>query len=423
MKYLIILSAFFLSLPITVSATTGSGACSWHGGVNCNAGADWDGSVLCNDPGWKDSTVSYEDVCATESANEAIIFSDRLIYEHALRSANKNIEDVETKYIEILNVLFNSWNNLIRPQHEACLTVRTHNYCDVYSIKNNWIASSQQLITLNQFSQEVQVFVLQKARIGYVGNEDGIIVSDGALLNNPNFINDYNLNNDFKNRLFELSEVYGDYLRTSFVGFDPEHYKELYDQILEDIPEVTQYYIFNVATNSYDRNISFQGKIVDPDAKNLILTTTPTIQSTNVMDTGLAIKLSGKILLQVESLGEAWYINPKDGKRYYMKDGSVAYQMMRSFGLGITDSDLNKIPLSQSTNEIKNATSVCSSNPLANRMRGKFLLQVQQHGEAYYVYPNNCRMIYMKDGAAAYEIMRYLGLGITNADLGKIPSN
>lgn len=39
-----------------VSAT--SGACSGHGGVNCSAGADWDGSVICYD-GWRSSSVLY----------------------------------------------------------------------------------------------------------------------------------------------------------------------------------------------------------------------------------------------------------------------------------------------------------------------------------------------------------------------------
>lgn len=43
-------------LPNYVRAT--SGACSYHDGVDCSAGADWDGSVVCND-GWRDSSVSY----------------------------------------------------------------------------------------------------------------------------------------------------------------------------------------------------------------------------------------------------------------------------------------------------------------------------------------------------------------------------
>lgn len=94
-----------------------------------------------------------------------------------------------------------------------------------------------------------------------------------------------------------------------------------------------------------------------------------------------------------------------------------------SFGLGITDSDLSKIPSVNDTDAIKTASSICATNTTANRLKGKILLQVQQHGEAYYVYPKNCRMIYMKDGEAAYQIMRYLGLGITNTDLEKIPAN
>ena len=43
-----------------------SGTCSWHGGVNCSAGADWDGSAICND-GWRDSTEIYsqQQICSS----------------------------------------------------------------------------------------------------------------------------------------------------------------------------------------------------------------------------------------------------------------------------------------------------------------------------------------------------------------------
>ena len=122
--------------------------------------------------------------------------------------------------------------------------------------------------------------------------------------------------------------------------------------------------------------------------------------------------LNGRILLQVESKGEAWYVNPKDGKRYYMKDGAVAYQMMRNFGLGITDIDLAKIPQEGEKN----------NNPtLVEKMKGKILLQVQAHGEAWYVDPKTGYKYYMKDGGAAYSLMRFHSLGITNNDLNKIP--
>ncbi len=137
----------------------------------------------------------------------------------------------------------------------------------------------------------------------------------------------------------------------------------------------------------------------------------------------LTQRLSGYILLQVQANGEAWYVNPTDSMRYYMKDGAVAYQMMRNFGLGITDADLAKIPSVSSTSAMNASSSICLINTTANRLKGRILLQVQQHGEAWYIYPKTCRSIYMKDGAAAYEIMRFLGLGITNNDLALIPIN
>lgn len=149
-------------------------------------------------------------------------------------------------------------------------------------------------------------------------------------------------------------------------------------------------------------------------------TTSDTFSKQPIHDPNFLSRVKGYILLQVQEHGEAWYVDPVTQKRSYMKDGAVAYQMMRSFGLGITDSDLSNLSEMNTTAEITSASSVCASNSIANRLKGRILLRIQQHGEAYYVYPKNCRMIYLKDGASAYGTMRYLGLGITNADLEKV---
>lgn len=124
----------------------------------------------------------------------------------------------------------------------------------------------------------------------------------------------------------------------------------------------------------------------------------------NTIDESLLKRLSGYILLQTESHGEAWYVNPKDGKRYYMADGNKAYDVMRNFGIGITNQDLDKIK---------------SSKTVAKKSSGKIFLQVESRGEAYYIDFNGVAH-YLKNGAAAYEVMRSLGLGITNTDLDKI---
>ena len=126
----------------------------------------------------------------------------------------------------------------------------------------------------------------------------------------------------------------------------------------------------------------------------------------------LSAELSGYILLQTEAQGQAWYVNPVDKTRYYLADGNEAYRLMREFGLGITDSNLAKLP------EKNNQT---GDSKLVNKLKGRILLQVQSHGEAWYINPKDGLRYYMKDGEAAYQIMRQLSLGITNADLTLIP--
>ena len=64
-------------------------------------------------------------------------------------------------------------------------------------------------------------------------------------------------------------------------------------------------------------------------------------------NTKLIDRLKGRIALQVESHGEAWYINPNDGKRYYLGDGNTAYNVMRFLSLGIKNDDLRKIQVGE----------------------------------------------------------------------------
>lgn len=180
----------------------------------------------------------------------------------------------------------------------------------------------------------------------------------------------------------------------------------------------------------------------------------------------LAQKLKGRILLQVESKGEAWYVNPKDNQRYYFENGAAAIGLVRSFGLGITNVDLGKIPIgvdkrfnnvdsdgdglsdkleaalgtdpmnSDSDNDSYGDGIEVSSgyNPLGpgniktnvalvNRLKGRILIQSEGKGEAWYVYPKDGRRYYMGDGDSAYQIMKFLGVGISNKNLAMIPAN
>lgn len=126
----------------------------------------------------------------------------------------------------------------------------------------------------------------------------------------------------------------------------------------------------------------------------------------------LSEQLKGRILLQVESRGEAWYVNPVDGRRHFMGRPDDAFGLMRNLGLGISNANLAKIP--------KSGESGWVPNELWRVVRGRILLQVEAKGEAWYVNPVDGKRYFMGRPADAFSLMRTLGLGITNANLAQI---
>ncbi|MFA6304135.1 MAG: trypsin-like peptidase domain-containing protein [Patescibacteria group bacterium] len=63
----------------------------------------------------------------------------------------------------------------------------------------------------------------------------------------------------------------------------------------------------------------------------------------SIYNLAFANKFKGKILLQVESRGQAWYVNPKDGKRYFLGTADDAYQVMKQQSMGIAEKDFVKL--------------------------------------------------------------------------------
>jgi len=164
----------------------------------------------------------------------------------------------------------------------------------------------------------------------------------------------------------------------------------------------------NVDFPNIDQTITYDSRVAwaDPTGvEHLVSVPNPGVKD-------LIDRLQGQIMLAVDYHGEAWYIDPISRLRYYLKDGPTAYEFLRSFGLGITNADLAKIPAEGD---------IVGGGALAEQLSGRILLQVEEHGEAWYVNPSDLKRYYMADGAEAYRIMRELSLGTMLSWISEIP--
>jgi len=133
-----------------------------------------------------------------------------------------------------------------------------------------------------------------------------------------------------------------------------------------------------------------------------------TINFNNTQASELANQLKGKLLLQVESKGEIWYVNPDDAQRYEVTMLN-SLSLFREFALGISTEDLNKIPMLHQS----------ISRNFGLQLKGKFLLDVENRGRIWYVDFSGFRHEIRQDNLIS--IFQNLSLGISNQDLLEIP--
>ncbi len=129
-------------------------------------------------------------------------------------------------------------------------------------------------------------------------------------------------------------------------------------------------------------------------------------------DPAFAKTQAGRILLQTQVRGQAWYIDPKTYTRHLLGTPGDAFRIMRLMGLGISNATLAKIPTSTQSSR--------ASMALRRRLAGQIVLQVQSRGEAWYINPNDLKRYSLGRPAAALNVIRQTGIGITNTDLAKI---
>lgn len=179
-------------------------------------------------------------------------------------------------------------------------------------------------------------------------------------------------------------------------------------------------------------------------------------------DNNLAQRLAGRILLQVESHGEAWYVNPENNQKYYLGRPSDAFNLMKNLSIGVTNENLSKIPVGLTAyagedddrdgliNNLEEALGTDSNNadsdndsyndkaevennynPLGvgrlnidlnftENYLGKIFLQVEKQGQAWYINPADKKRYFLARPTDAFSLMRNLSLGISNNNLNQI---
>jgi hypothetical protein len=127
------------------------------------------------------------------------------------------------------------------------------------------------------------------------------------------------------------------------------------------------------------------------------------------IDSALVKRLSGRLLLQVENKGYIWYVNPADGKRYFISQTN-ALKIFSALSLGITETNLNQLPAKGSNSK--------GNVQMRERLKGKLLLRVEKGGLVSYIDLDGYRHDISQ--ANLMDIFRGLSLGISNENIRKI---
>lgn len=119
-------------------------------------------------------------------------------------------------------------------------------------------------------------------------------------------------------------------------------------------------------------------------------------------------RLGSNIFIAVEDKGRLWYQDPRTLLRYEISKEN-ATELFKKVALGITNENLNKIPV---------ASSQEPSSFLSERLKNFFLLQVENHGQIWYVDHTGYRHLVIIGNIVDFSI--HFMNGILNKDLEKI---
>lgn len=134
-----------------------------------------------------------------------------------------------------------------------------------------------------------------------------------------------------------------------------------------------------------------------------------TTQTTSAATT-LGQKLSGRILLQVQSGGAVWYVSPVNVQRYALGTAVTAPTTIQKLSLAVSQVSLDSLPVNGST-EVGNLA-------LRRKLSGRFV-RLSGTSNNWYISPINLQR-YSLD-VNPLGVLKKLSLGVSDANLKLIP--
>jgi len=328
---------------------------------------------------------------------------------------------------------------------------------DIKNLTNEeYLKTQEQLIeTVNQMSSILGIeFKITNTDAHYKINNE---ITDGLRL-------DANISKS-NGEIIQKAVAYGFRTNEYEIGFALSIFnnnQDNYTKVLNDFNNMLKSFTLSDGKNIKDNSSEQTSNSDDKNTEDSSAESNPSSNSIKIKDKTMYGRLKGKIILTVEKKGEAYWISPKTEEMHYLGKPADAFNVMREQGIGITNADLEKIPLGldnlsgQDTDgdglsdlfedaigteknnkdsdgdgfedfvEIKNGYNPKGAgklNPDKNfteKHSGKIFLQVENKGEAWYINPKNGKRYFLGRPSDAFNVMRNLGLGISNENFEKM---
>ncbi|MFC1678297.1 hypothetical protein ACFLZ9_01005 [Patescibacteria group bacterium] len=124
------------------------------------------------------------------------------------------------------------------------------------------------------------------------------------------------------------------------------------------------------------------------------------------VDKELSEKFKGKMLLQVESHGEIWYVYPEDNKRYYLGRANDAFRLAKNLGQEILNEELIQY--------------IYFDQEFPEHLLGRILLDSKNNKDMYYVDPETKQAHFFNRPDDTLEIFKEHAMGIVNEKIRMI---